>query len=116
MSAGLLNLIVDQGSDWYLYITWEDSDGDPIDNTGYSAKMQMRSLPTSTNAELTLSTVNGGITLGGADGVIELHATAVQTNVSAGFYYYDLELTAPITGTITRVVQGQINLNAEVTR
>jgi len=116
MSAGILNLIVDQGSDWYLYITWEDSNGDPIDNTGFFAQMQMRSLPTSPTAEMTLSTTNGGITLGGADGVIELHATAAQTNVSAGFYYYDLELTAPLTNVITRVIQGQINLSAEVTR
>lgn len=116
MSAGLLNLVIDQGADWYLQITWNDSNGDPIDLTGFSAEMQMRSLPTSAIAEMTLSTTNGGITLDAANGIIELHATATQTNVSAGNYYYDLELTAPITDAKTRLIQGQINLNAEVTK
>lgn len=116
MSAGLLNLVIDQGADWYLQITWNDSNGDPIDITDYTAEMQMRSLPNSTTAQMTLSTTNGGITIDGATGVIELHATATQTNVSAGYYYYDLELTAPLTDAKTRLIQGQINLNAEVTR
>ena len=118
MSAGLLNLVIDQGADWYLQITWNDSNGDPIDITGFTAEMQMRSLPNATTAQMTLSTSNGGITLDGPNGIIELHATATQTgNIDEGPYYYDLEITSPAPQNIvTRVSQGQAIVSAQVTR
>ena len=116
MSAGDYNTVIDQGADWYINFQYEDSNGAPIDLTNYAAKMQLRSLPNSASAVLTL-TQNNGITITGATGLLEVHATATQTgNIDAGYYYYDLEITAPITNVVTRLIQGQIEVNPQVTR
>jgi hypothetical protein len=86
-----------------------------VDITGYSARMQLRSLPNDTVAVLTL-TETSGITIDGPSGTLAVRATAAQTTaIIAGPYYYDLEITSP-TGVKTRLVQGELNVNAEVTR
>jgi hypothetical protein len=116
MSAADYNTVIDQGADWYINFQYQDSDGVAIDLTNYTAKMQLRSLPTSATAVLTLTQGNG-ITIVGNQGLLEIHATAAQTgNIDAGYYFYDLEITAPITGVVTRLIQGQIELNPQVTR
>lgn len=79
--------------------------------------MQLRSLPEDATKVLELSSANGDIVIQGAQGIIELTATSQQTgDVDAGPYYYDIELTNPSTNSVTRIVQGQIVVNAEVTR
>lgn len=86
-----------------------------VDITGYTARMQLRSLPNDTVAVLTL-TETSGITIDGPSGTLAVRATAAQTGaIIAGPYYYDLEITSP-TGVKTRIVQGELNVNAEVTR
>lgn len=87
----------------------------PVDITGYTAKMQMRSYPNSTTAVLTLTTENGGITITGPTGNIALHATATETGaINQGPYDYDVEIYQG--SNVTRVVQGQIEVSAQVTR
>lgn len=86
----------------------------PVDITGYTAEMQMRSTPNSSLPVLTLTTSNG-ITINGPLGEITLHATATQTGaVNEGPYDYDLEIYQG--SSVTRVVQGQIIVSAQVTR
>jgi hypothetical protein len=86
-----------------------------VDITGYTASMQLRSLPNDTIAVLTLTQASG-ITIDGPSGTLAVRATAIQTAaIIAGPYYYDLEITSP-TGVKTRIVQGELNVNAEVTR
>lgn len=86
-----------------------------MDITGYTARMQLRSLPNDTVAVLTL-TDTSGITIDGPSGTLAVRATAQQTGaIIAGPYYYDLEITSPL-GVKTRIVQGELNVNAEVTR
>jgi hypothetical protein len=86
-----------------------------VNITGYTAEMQLRSLPNDPIAVLTLDT-NAGITIDGPSGTIAVHATATQTAaIIAGPYYYDLEITSPANAR-TRIVQGELNVNAEVTR
>ena len=88
----------------------------PYDISGFTADMQLRSLPSDPTAVLTLTTENGGITITGAQGLIEVHATSTQTmNIDEGPYYYDIEITSP-QGVVTRVAQGQAIVSAEVTR
>lgn len=88
----------------------------PVNLSGYTAAMQLRSLPSSPDAELTLTTENGGITIADPlSGVIALHATSAQTTaIDTGYYYYDLEIY--LAGIVTRIAQGQILVSAEVTR
>ena len=87
----------------------------PVNITGYTAALQIRSLPSSPTAVLSLTT-GSGITITGSTGTIAVTATAAQTgNIDEGPYYYDLEITSS-TGVVTRVAQGQVVVSAQVTR
>jgi hypothetical protein len=89
----------------------------PVNITGDTAEMQLRSLPNDPTAVLTLTTANNGIAITGLTGEIAVHATANQTRViNEGYYYYDLELTQAVSGIVTRIAQGQILVSAEITR
>ena len=113
------NVIIDQGADWFLNVYYDDPSGTPINITGYSAALQVRSLPSSTVSVLTLDTEDGGIEITGSEGLVAIHATAEQTGaIISGDYYYDLEITSPAspTAVVTRLIQGQAIVSAQVTR
>jgi hypothetical protein len=113
------NVEIDQGADWFLNVNYDNPNGTPVNITSYTAALQIRSLPSSAEAVLTLTTANGGITITGSTGLVAIHATATQTRaIDEGSYYYDLEITSPATPTavVTRLVQGQAIVSAEVTR
>jgi hypothetical protein len=109
------NVEIDQGADWFLNVTYEQPAGTPVNITGYTSALQLRSLPTDATAVLSLAT-GSGITITGATGLVAVHATATQTRaIDEGVYYYDLEITSQ-SGIVTRLVQGQAYVSAEVTR
>ena len=112
------NTVIDQGADWFFTITYENPNGTPINLTGFTAASQLRSLPNSPSAVITLTTQNGGITITPLTGVVALHATASQTMaIDEGNYYYDVEIYSSTNpSVVTRLVQGQITVSAEVTR
>lgn len=108
------NTTIDQGADWYINFTYENPAGTPVNITGCSARLQMRTSPLAKTAVLTL-TENDGITVTGASGLLACHATNAQTTaITNGKYVYDLEIT--ISGIVTRLVQGTIEVIAQVTR
>lgn len=115
MAADTYNTVINQGADWYLSVVYEDSTGTPINITGFTAAMQLRTSPLARTAALTLNTSNGGITITGNTGTLSLHATATQTGaLQPQKYSYDLEL---YNGSIvTRLIQGTIEVSAETTR
>ena len=115
VAPGILNLRFPQGATWDLSLTYLDSNGDPIDLTGYAARMQMRQSYEAEPAVLSLLTGGAGITLGGTAGTIDITVSASVTNdIPALQYVYDLEVEA--SGVVTRVVQGLITVSPEVTR
>lgn len=115
MTATNYNTTIDQGADWYITFVYQDSTGTPINITGYTAALQLRSEPSDLTSALSL-TSGSGITITGSTGTLAVHATAVQTGaIVAGYYYYDLEITSG-TAIVTRLVQGQIQVTAQVTR
>jgi hypothetical protein len=87
----------------------------PMNLTGYTARLQVRSLPSDPDAVLTLTTENGGITITALTGFVAVTATATQTTaIDEGTYVYDIEL---VNGSIvTRLAQGQVVVSPEVTR
>jgi hypothetical protein len=114
MSAGIYNFTLDQGSTWTLQLVYEDPSGTPINLTGYTAEMKVRKKADSSAVVLYLSTANGGITITGAQGKLNLIATDEQTQpIEPGIYVYDLELD--IAGTRSRLIQGMVTVSAEVT-
>ena len=116
MSSSRHNFTIEQGTTLMKPFIWKDSDGVPVDLTGYTAKMQVRQSPQSGTVLLELSTTNGRITLGGASGTITLALIASTTaaiNWRRGVY--DIELTSG-DGTVTRLIEGEIQVSKEVTR
>jgi hypothetical protein len=95
-------------------MTWK-IDNVAVNLTGYTARLQARVDVEDTETVLSLTT-GSGITLGGALGTISLDRTATQTAVlPTGEFVYDLELQSGA-GVVTRLVQGQLTISAEVTR
>jgi predicted MFS family arabinose efflux permease len=115
MAAGTLDFTIEQGATFNLLLTWK-IDNVPVNLTNWTARLQARVDVEDTETVLTLTTENGGITLGGALGTISLDRTATQTALlPAGTYVYDLELISGV-GAVTRLVQGELDISAEVTR
>lgn len=103
-----------QGASWDYTLTWKVND-EIVDLGGFTARLQAR--PTASSATTVLDlTDTDGIALGGSAGTITLTRSAEQTAaLTPGKYVYDLELING-TGMVTRLVQGQLEVDAEVTR
>ena len=117
--AGLYNITCQQGATFQRQVTWTDSARDAYNLTGYTARMQVRSNVTSNTIIATLSTTAGNtgtITLGGTTGTVDLLLYATNTAaLTAGQYVYDLELVSG-GGVVTRLLEGNFKVSAEVTR
>jgi len=112
--ASTYNTVIDQGADWFVNFTYQNPNGTPINITGYSAALQVRTSPLARTTVLSL-TNGSGITITGASGLLAVHATAAQTGaIAPGTYAYDLEITG--SGIVTRLVQGTIQVSPQVTR
>lgn len=105
------NLSVDQGSTFTVYVDVTDASGDAFNLTSYTVAGQIRKNYNSLNS------VEFNTTLHNAPGgTIALNLTDTQTNsMKAGRYVYDVEVTSP-GGEVTRVVEGQLEIFAGVTR
>lgn len=112
---GICNLVIYQGTTFNPVLTWKNEDNTLVNLTSYTARMQGRSTVNSPVTLFSLTTENGGITLGGAAGTISLLMTAAQTTALIANGVYDLELISA-GGIVTRLLQGTITLSAEVTR
>lgn len=83
-----------QGARFWRALTWRWYEGGPpVDVSGFTARMQVRSKP-GAPVLLELSTANGRITLNGGAGLIVLEvSTAAMQNVNWGCAVYDLIVT-----------------------
>lgn len=114
MPAGEYDLVIEQGATFSQRITYKVPAGTPVDLTGYTARLQLRKTPSSP-ITLSLTTENGGITLGGAAGTIDLAVTATASAaLAADVYVYDLELVNG--STVTRLLEGSATVSREVTK
>jgi hypothetical protein len=117
--AGLYNITCQQGATLQRQLTWTDSARDAYNLTGYTARMQVRDNVSSNTIVIALSTTAGSggtITLGGIAGTVDLLIPAANTTtLTAGQYVYDLELVSG-GGVVTRLLEGNFKVTAEVTR
>lgn len=122
MPAAVADYTIEQGATWEQDVWWEDSNGNPIDLTGYTARMQARAAAGDPGTLVDLTTENGGIVLVPAEGKITLVMDADATAAldwPAGRHVasngiYQLELESP-TGFVTRLLKGTLTLDPEVT-
>jgi len=114
--AGVLDIVIEQGATFNPLLTWRDSEQTPIDLSGYTARLQVRKFYNSPSVILELTTENGGITLGGSAGTIQLYMSDTDTSQLALLNgVYDLEVESA-TGIVYRVLQGSVLVSQEVTR
>jgi hypothetical protein len=114
-TAGIYNITMDQGAQWTLTVVYEDNNGNPIDLTGYTAKMQLRKKFDSATSVLTLESPSSGIVITPLTGTISLTATTAQMlAIEGGIYVYDLEIANG--GVVTRLIMGSATVRSEVTK
>lgn len=105
------NLNVDQGTSFNVYVDLEDASGDVFDLTGFTVSAQIRK----TYSSLTAINFSASI-FNATDGVISLSLTDEQTsNMKPGRYVYDVEVVS-VGGSVSRVLEGQVEVFAGVTR
>ena len=105
------NLNIDQGTSFNVQVTLEGGDGGSFDLTGYSVSAQIRR----TYASLTSVSFDASIE-NAASGIISLSLSSTTTNaMKAGRYVYDVEVVSP-GGSVSRVLEGQVEIFAGVTR
>jgi hypothetical protein len=107
--ATKLNLFIDQGTDFSTTIEVADEDGVPINLTTYTGRSQMRKHYTST-------TFNSFNVSGNSSGMITVSMNAATSgNIAGGRYVWDLELVSS-GNVVSRIVEGIVTINPEVTR
>ncbi len=106
----------DQAATWqFSDATWKDANGNPVDMTGYTARMQIRPDHSSTSSAYdVLSTTDGTIALG-SNGVIAINVPASRTvRYSWGVGYYDLKVMS-LAGVVTTLLAGRVMPNQAAT-
>ena len=104
-------LDIDQGSDFTTEITLENDDDTPMNLTGFSVYSQFRKSYSAMTANSFVCTITNAAT-----GKISLTLPgATSSNIKPGRYLYDVEIVSP-SGQKTRVVEGIITLNPEITK
>ncbi len=126
MAAATINLIIEIGASYSHGFTWlepgpdpnnpADPAGSPIDLTGYTARMEIRSQITSDIVLLDLTTENNLLVITPLEGLTEIELTASDIGDITEFSgVYDLELESD-TGYIKRLTEGTVTFSQEVTR
>ena len=117
MAAFKLKLSIDQGATFTRQVTWKTGKpATPVDLTGCTARMQIREAIESPEVLVSLTTANGGITLGGPAGTVALR---IEADTTAAFEWragvFDLEIEFA-DGTVRRLLAGTVTVSPEVTR
>lgn len=128
MAAGKYTFTIEQGSTVNFEVQYKDASSNPVDLTGYSGKMMIRSTyadssPT-TYATLSSSLApdGTGLNFNGGNGAQPLTSGSIGIFISAASSsaltfteaLYDLEITSG--STVTRLLEGKVRLSKEVTR
>lgn len=111
------NLVIDQGATFERTLLWKaGTPAGPVIFTGCSARAQIRQNIEDPTPVLELTTANGRLTLGDADGKLTITIAAQDTAaLSEVGGVYDLELVYP-DGRVRRLMQGLVVVRPEVTR
>ena len=112
MAAANYDLTIDQGSTFVIDITIKES-GSVKDLTGYSARAQMRSTKTASQVAASFTCTIPILT----NGIVKMELPAATSSaMTAGLFFYDLEIHAAGDAIVKRLIEGKVTLNQEVTR
>jgi hypothetical protein len=113
--AGQKNFEVDQNATFSFVLEYKDEDGNAIDLSGASAKMQVRDTKGGNKLAVTLTSPSGGIIIDGPSGKLTIKMTPTQTNKL--FYpksSYDVMVVDSNANKI-KLLEGFMTLNRSVT-
>ena len=132
MAAGNFSFTIEQGATTDFELVYKDSSGNPVDLSQHNARMQLKDGVGGSTTFLTLSSSlqpdGTGLNLSGSGGnaaskpptsgsigIFISHATS--SNLTFDKAVYDLEIVSGSgnTATVTRLIQGKVNLSKEVT-
>lgn len=110
------NLKILQGSDFTHNFVYTNSTGTAVDLTGYTARCQFRADIADAVPIFDATTENAKLTNGGVNGTITLIVSDSDSDAFTDYRaVYDLEIIAP-DATVTRIVQGTVTIDRQVTR
>jgi hypothetical protein len=110
--ATIAYLDIDQGSDFSAEIQLENDDGTPMDLSGFEVYSQFRKSYGSVIGYSFTCTV-----LDASNGVILLNFLGIDSsNIRPGRFLYDIEIFNTILERKTRVLEGIVTINAEITK
>lgn len=110
--ATLAYLDMDQGSDFIVTMNLETDDGNPMNLAGYQVHSQFRKSYNSVIGYTFQTTI-----VDAANGAIELRFSGVDSsNLRPGRYLYDVEIYNVSAQRKTRVVEGIVTVNPEITK
>lgn len=129
MAAGKYNFTIEQGATVDFEIAYTDSNSDPIDLTGYNARMQLRPSAGSETVYLTLSSSLGpcgtGLNMSGSSGInspisgtIGIYISAVtssQLNFASARYDLEIASGSGNCAVVTRLLEGSVRLSNNIT-
>ena len=134
MAAGRYNFVIEQGASVNFELAYKDSEGNPVDLTGYQARMQLRPTQFSDTVYITLSSslapCGTGLNLSGSNSLNPPSSGTIGVFISAqsssmldfARAYYDLELayTSSEVGrgdcaVVERLLEGSVALDRNVT-
>ncbi len=120
-TAGFYSFIIEQGATTYFTVSYKDANKEPVDLTGYHARMQIRpdyadfAPEKYINLSSSLDEDGSGLHITPTEGKIDVHMSANRTEAfdfDEGFY--DLELYSG--SYVNRLIQGKVRVSREVTR
>lgn len=111
MAAGTYNFILEQGATFSRRLTVEENNS-ALNLTGYTGRAQMRSTHDSSSIALSFTVAVSDAT----NGILSMSASATSTaGLTPGQYVYDVEIESSA-GTVTRLLEGTVTVNPEVTK
>ncbi len=113
---GAKQLTIYRGDDKVYDVTVKDSDGNVVDITNHTIKFTVRHAPADAVAEIAKTTGGGGIAIVDApNGVARITLSDVDTDLDAGKYFYDVEVT-DVSGRTTTVILDNFVVKSDVSR
>jgi hypothetical protein len=110
--ATIAYLDIDQGSDFSAIIELENDNGTPMNLSGFLVYSQFRkSYGSAIGYSLNAVVLNADL------GTIKLSLSGVASSaIKPGRYLYDIEIINTLLQIKTRVIEGVVTINAEITK